>query len=159
MAAILARAGVRAAQRSAVQQQVMRANSSWAARANPVYPSPWNKWFPHEPVPSTPKVGPYRVRLENTETYFYCTCGESATQPFCESGAEKCTKCPEFASMPFSPKDSETASLCGCKKAPGVYCNGACISLYADLNTGIACLVGFSGCFVSGALLTYMFHP
>eukprot|EP00969_Alexandrium_andersonii_P316990 14004491-Alexandrium_andersonii.AAC.1 len=34
-----------------------------ANRENPVYPSPWNKWFPYEPIPSTPQIAPYRVHL------------------------------------------------------------------------------------------------
>mmetsp|Transcript_47525 Transcript_47525/g.95882 ORF Transcript_47525/g.95882 Transcript_47525/m.95882 type:complete len:159 (+) Transcript_47525:98-574(+) len=158
MSGLLARAASRAAQQAA-RPQAMRASSTWANRENPVYPSPWNKWFPYEPVPSTPKIGPYRVHCDNTTTYFFCTCGESSTQPFCESGGEKCAKCPEFAAMPFTPRDSEMVSLCGCKKAPGVYCNGACVSLYADLYTPAACAVGFGGCFVSGLFLSWWFHP
>uniref|UniRef100_A0A7S2ANL6 Uncharacterized protein n=1 Tax=Alexandrium andersonii TaxID=327968 RepID=A0A7S2ANL6_9DINO len=155
----LLRAASRTAQQAARRPQAARLNSTMANRENPVYPSPWNKWFPYEPIPSTPKIGPYRVHLDNTQTYFFCTCGESSCQPFCESGAEQCAKMPQFKSMPFSPKDSETASLCGCKKAPGPYCNGACISLYADLHTPMACAVSFGGCFVSGLLLTWWFHP
>mmetsp|Transcript_164625 Transcript_164625/g.400200 ORF Transcript_164625/g.400200 Transcript_164625/m.400200 type:complete len:157 (+) Transcript_164625:63-533(+) len=156
MALLLSRAVSRAAQRAAVQAQAARASSTFADRANPVYPSPWNKWFPYEPVPSTPKLGPYRVKVSNKETYFFCTCGESAAQPFCESGG---CKLPGFSPMPFVPRDDGTISLCGCKKAPSHECNGACISLYSDLNPVMASLVGFSGCFVFGVFLSWIFHP
>eukprot|EP00408_Alexandrium_pacificum_P020250 CAMPEP_0171185248 /NCGR_PEP_ID=MMETSP0790-20130122/16204_1 /TAXON_ID=2925 /ORGANISM="Alexandrium catenella, Strain OF101" /LENGTH=81 /DNA_ID=CAMNT_0011650265 /DNA_START=17 /DNA_END=259 /DNA_ORIENTATION=+ len=81
MAGLLARAASRSVQQAAKRPQALRLSfSSLATRENPVYPSPWNKWFPHEPVPSTPKIGPYRVHCDNTTTYFYCTCGESSTQ-------------------------------------------------------------------------------
>ena len=30
------------------------------------------------------KRGPYGVRLEEGKTYYYCTCGMSKNQPFCD---------------------------------------------------------------------------
>merc|ERR1719359_1972157 len=50
--------------------------------------SPWNKWFPHDPVPYSPKFGPYKVNVTAGEVYHICACGESRTQPWCECGGE-----------------------------------------------------------------------
>ena len=57
--------------------------------------------FPHEPIPSTPKVGPYRTPVVGGEMYHYCTCGESTTQPWCEAPGDKCGKFPEFVSRAY----------------------------------------------------------
>merc|ERR1719282_1112059 len=50
--------------------------------------SPWNKWFPYEPVPFSPKLGPYKVWCEEGQLYKFCACGESRTQPWCECNGE-----------------------------------------------------------------------
>lgn len=84
---------------------------------------------------SKPKIaqkGPYPVELEKGQTYAWCQCGESSSQPYCD-GSHKDT--------PFEPKifkadQSKTAYLCGCKqtkKAP--YCDGTHRSLF-DNNGG-----------------------
>merc|ERR1719160_1531722 len=50
----------------------------------PKIPSLWNKWFPYEPVPFSPKLGPYKEQVVAGATYQWCACGESNTQPFCD---------------------------------------------------------------------------
>mmetsp|Transcript_44359 Transcript_44359/g.126606 ORF Transcript_44359/g.126606 Transcript_44359/m.126606 type:complete len:158 (-) Transcript_44359:40-513(-) len=157
MSGLLAQATSRAA-KAQVKRQVVRTCASWAERANPVYPSPWNKWFPYEPVPSTPKIGPYPLKLSESETYFFCTCGEGAAQPWCE-GSEECCKVSPFKPMPYKPKNTGTILVCGCKKAPGVECNGTCALLYSDLNPLMGCVLGFSSSFLTGLFLTWIFHP
>merc|ERR1719487_539513 len=68
----------------------------------PRYPSPWNKWFPYDPVPCSPQMSPYKVLCEGGETYQFCTCGESRNQPWCESsGAGACSVNPKFTPMMY----------------------------------------------------------
>eukprot|EP00811_Abedinium_folium_P016374 NODE_25315_length_591_cov_6.793103.p1 GENE.NODE_25315_length_591_cov_6.793103~~NODE_25315_length_591_cov_6.793103.p1 ORF type:complete len:159 (-),score=11.75 NODE_25315_length_591_cov_6.793103:114-554(-) len=130
----------------------------WETRQNPVYPSPWNRWFPHEPVPSTPKVGPYTEVCFEGDVYHFCTCGESNDQPWCESG-EVCSVCPEFAPRTFIPRYTNSYRLCGCKKAPTEYCNGQCALLWIDINPALACVLGFSSFFAVGLASSWFYHP
>mmetsp|Transcript_119454 Transcript_119454/g.254915 ORF Transcript_119454/g.254915 Transcript_119454/m.254915 type:complete len:157 (+) Transcript_119454:55-525(+) len=156
MSGLLAQSVARVARQGA-RPQPLRAFST--NRMNPVYPSPWNKWFPHEPIPSTAQIGPHRLKLMEKEVYYYCTCGESSTAPWCESVGSKCGKMPEFVPTPFIPRYNSTFTICGCNKAPDVECNGACVSLYADLNILPACAMGFGGCFAFSVFYTWMSHP
>ena len=65
---------------------------------------------------------PSAIELEAGKTYYYCTCGKSAKQPFCD-GAHKGT---EFTPVAFTADESKTAYLCGCKQNDGTpFCNGA----------------------------------
>eukprot|EP00448_Togula_jolla_P020211 CAMPEP_0170589460 /NCGR_PEP_ID=MMETSP0224-20130122/11361_1 /TAXON_ID=285029 /ORGANISM="Togula jolla, Strain CCCM 725" /LENGTH=170 /DNA_ID=CAMNT_0010913217 /DNA_START=119 /DNA_END=632 /DNA_ORIENTATION=- len=120
------------ARRTAAQQ----AAKSFSTRSNPVYESPWNKWFPYEPIPSTPKIGPYHTPVIGQVTYRFCTCGESVNQPFCEGTGQggKCAKVSEFTPFPYKPLHSKKVLFCGCKKAPGPECTGVCVNLWSDLN-------------------------
>ena len=73
----------------------------------------------------TPKIAqtaPYPVEVTAGKTYFWCTCGRSSTQPFCD-GSHKGSR---FEPMKYeAPKDG-TLFFCGCKatgKAP--LCDGS----------------------------------
>ena len=73
----------------------------------------------------TPKVAqkaPYPIAIEAGKTYYWCTCGESAKQPFCD-GSHKDTS---FVPQAYTADVSKTAYFCGCKisgKAP--FCDGS----------------------------------
>jgi CDGSH iron-sulfur domain-containing protein 3 len=54
---------------------------------------------------------PYPVDLEAGKTYYWCACGKSATQPFCDGSHKTTTLTP----VPYTPEQSATAYLCGCK--------------------------------------------
>merc|ERR1719454_1166081 len=43
----------------------------------PKIPSLWNKWFPYEPIPFSPQLGPMKEKVEAGVTYQWCSCGES----------------------------------------------------------------------------------
>ena len=54
--------------------------------------------------------------------HFWCTCGRSAKQPFCD-GSHKGT---EFKPMKFTLEESKKVALCQCKRtANPPYCDGA----------------------------------
>lgn len=69
---------------------------------------------------------PYEVRVEKGKTYYWCSCGLSANQPFC-SGAHKGTA---FTPVAFTAEESKPVFLCGCKqtKKPP-FCDGTHRSL------------------------------
>lgn len=76
-----------------------------------------------------PKIAgtvPIKVELEAGKRYAWCTCGESAKQPFCD-GAHKGS---EFVPKVFVAEESKAVHLCTCKQTanPG-FCDGAHKSL------------------------------
>jgi CDGSH-type Zn-finger protein len=54
---------------------------------------------------------PYQVDVEAGKAYFWCACGRSLKQPFCD-GSHKGTS---FSPVQFKPEESKTVWLCGCK--------------------------------------------
>jgi CDGSH-type Zn-finger protein len=65
---------------------------------------------------------PAAVKLEAGKTYFWCTCGKSLKQPFCD-GAHKGT---DFRPQRFTSENAGEAWLCQCKKTQkGPYCDGS----------------------------------
>jgi CDGSH-type Zn-finger protein len=64
---------------------------------------------------------PYPVELEAGKSYFWCACGRSAKQPFCD-GSHKETS---FTPVKYTADAAKTVWFCGCKasgKAP--LCDG-----------------------------------
>ena len=58
--------------------------------------------------------------------YWWCSCGNSANQPFCD-GAHKGT---EFTPVKFTIEEKKTVALCLCKKTDGqAFCDGTHSSL------------------------------
>ena len=65
---------------------------------------------------------PVKVELEAGKDYWFCACGLSASQPFCD-GAHKGSG---FAPMKFTAENSGPAWLCQCKQsATQPFCDGA----------------------------------
>ena len=72
------------------------------------------------PVVAQPK--PYLVTLERGRAYFWCACGRSAKQPFCD-GSHRGTG---IEPRRFVAAQTEEVLLCGCKHTGGApYCDGA----------------------------------
>lgn len=67
--------------------------------------------MPHRSNPVIAKKGPYVVELEAGKKYYWCTCGRSENQPFCD-GSHKDTTLEPLA---FSVDESKKYGLCGCK--------------------------------------------
>lgn len=61
--------------------------------------------------PIVAQKSPYGVEVEAGKEYWWCACGRSKTQPFCD-GAHKGTG---LAPMGWKAAKSETVWFCGCK--------------------------------------------
>ncbi len=78
------------------------------------------------PEPVVAQKAPYANELEAGKTYYWCACGKSANQPFCD-GSHKDTG---LSPKPFTAEKSGTAYLCGCKATRNApYCDGSHKSL------------------------------
>ena len=72
------------------------------------------------PLVAQPK--PYLVTLEGGRTYFWCACGRSASQPFCD-GSHRGTG---IEPLKLVAARTEEVLLCGCKRTGGApFCDGA----------------------------------
>ena len=74
--------------------------------------------------PDTPIIAqkaPFPVDLVAGKTYFWCACGRSQKQPFCD-GSHKVTT---LSPVKFTAAESKRAFLCGCKQtASQPFCDG-----------------------------------
>ncbi len=71
--------------------------------------------------PKIAQKAPYVVELETGKEYYWCACGQSSNQPFCD-GSHKGT---EFLPLSFNAKETGPAYLCGCKKSKNApFCDG-----------------------------------
>lgn len=71
---------------------------------------------------SPPAAAPIEVQLEAGKQYYWCTCGRSKSQPFCDGSHQGTSFEPEA----FSVDESKTAWLCTCKKTGNPpFCDGS----------------------------------
>lgn len=63
--------------------------------------------------PVIAQKAPYAVAVEAGQDYFWCRCGRSAKQPFCD-GAHKGSG---LTPLKFHAEESKTLYLCGCKNS------------------------------------------
>lgn len=61
--------------------------------------------------PKIAQTAPYPVDVEAGKSYFWCSCGQSANQPFCD-GSHKGS---DFAPVKFTAEKDGKAFFCGCK--------------------------------------------
>ena len=72
-------------------------------------------------VPKIAQKAPYKVEMEAGKTYFWCACGESKNQPFCDGSH----KGGAFVPLKVTAEETKTAYLCGCKQSKnGSFCDG-----------------------------------
>jgi len=62
-----------------------------------------------DPIPA--QKAPFKVEVEEGKNYFWCACGRSAKQPFCD-GSHSGTG---ITPVKFQSDKSKTVFFCGCK--------------------------------------------
>lgn len=71
--------------------------------------------------PVIAKPSPYAIEVEGGRNYFWCACGRSNTQPFCD-GSHKGTS---FSPVKYTAEKTEWVWFCGCKQTGSPpMCNG-----------------------------------
>ena len=71
--------------------------------------------------PEIAQKAPYPTQVETGRTYYWCACGRSARQPFCD-GSHKETG---FEPVAFTAEKTGTVYLCGCKQTGNQpFCDG-----------------------------------
>jgi CDGSH-type Zn-finger protein len=60
-----------------------------------------------------PQKAPFKVDVESGKTYFWCACGQSSNQPFCD-GSHKGS---EFAPVKHVAEKDGPLFFCGCKRS------------------------------------------
>ena len=72
-------------------------------------------------APIIAQKAPYPIEVTAGKSYFWCACGKSAKQPFCD-GSHKDTG---LAPVKFEAEKDGKVFFCGCKQsANGVRCDG-----------------------------------
>ena len=73
-------------------------------------------------TPNIAQKGPFPVEVEAGKSYFWCACGQSKTQPFCD-GSHKTTS---FNPVKYTADASKKVCFCGCKhSANAPLCDGS----------------------------------
>jgi CDGSH-type Zn-finger protein len=74
------------------------------------------------PEPVVAQKSPYPVAVEASKTYYWCACGQSKMQPFCD-GSHKGSG---ITPMAYTAADSKTLYFCGCKATKAMpLCDGS----------------------------------
>jgi CDGSH iron-sulfur domain-containing protein 3 len=76
--------------------------------------------------PTIAQKSPYGVDVEAGKSYWWCACGKSARQPFCD-GSHKGSA---FVPVEYRAAETTTVWFCGCKHTAGApLCDGSHNSL------------------------------
>ncbi len=72
--------------------------------------------------PVIAKKGPYVESVAAGKTYFWCACGKSKTQPFCDGSHESTS----FKPVKWVADETRKRAFCGCKATQDQpFCDGA----------------------------------
>ena len=62
--------------------------------------------------PHTVQKSPYKIRVGKRQVYYWCACGLSQKQPFCDGSHRKDGK---FKSLKYFSTETKEIFFCGCK--------------------------------------------
>jgi CDGSH iron-sulfur domain-containing protein 3 len=71
-----------------------------------------------ETLPLIAQKGPYMITVEAGKSYWWCACGRSNNQPFCD-GSHKGSG---FSPIEYKSEAAEDVWFCGCKRSGGKPC-------------------------------------
>ena len=75
-----------------------------------------------ESLPIVAQASSYKVEVEAGKAYWWCACGKSAKQPFCD-GAHKDT---DITPLKYEATETKKVFFCGCKAtAKQPMCDGS----------------------------------
>ncbi|MBE9564611.1 MAG: CDGSH iron-sulfur domain-containing protein [Proteobacteria bacterium] len=75
------------------------------------------------------KKGPFGVVVKKDQTYWWCACGLSKSQPFCD-GSHKGTS---FEPIKYVADDNVMVAFCGCKQSRiKPYCDDSHIAIVVE---------------------------
>ena len=73
-------------------------------------------------APTIAQKAPYPIEVEEGKKYFWCACGLSSKQPFCDGSHEPT----DITPMAYKAEESKTLYFCGCKHTDGApLCDGS----------------------------------
>lgn len=71
--------------------------------------------------PRIAQKSPYAVEVQAGRKYFWCACGRSNRQPFCDGSHEGT----DITPLPYTAEKDRTLYFCGCKQTAGApLCDG-----------------------------------
>jgi len=66
--------------------------------------------------------GPIAIEVEEGKSYYWCSCGQSKKQPFCD-GSHKGT---EFTPLAYKAEETKKVFFCACKQTNNApFCDGS----------------------------------
>ena len=72
-------------------------------------------------TPIIAQKAPFPVEVEAGKSYYWCACGRSQRQPFCDGSHKSTTLTP----VKFTAEETRRVFLCGCKQtARPPFCDG-----------------------------------
>ena len=72
---------------------------------------------------TTIQNSPFKVMVEKYKTYFWCSCGLSNKQPFCDGSHKKDQK---YKPVKYIAEEKKEVFFCGCKKTQHQpFCDGS----------------------------------
>ncbi len=74
-------------------------------------------------------IVPVHVDVKAGETYYWCTCGRSASQPFCDGSHQGSP----FTPLAFTAEKDGDVAICTCKQTKNPpYCDGSHLNLIKE---------------------------